>query len=231
MLRIGLGICLLILTPLAAQMSERQKISDLESLASIYAKNYGPYDWKKAAFDFDLFDLRPWVERVKATSDDYEYFDVLMEYVASLRDGHTTMLVPSSFSANLGFTVDIYDGRVLIDSITRSALPQVQFPFVPGDELVSVDNVPAEDVDLPSAQILPGGQRAQLAKKRRRGDCHAKSIPDSLALQTGRHRGSGCAPRKRGVGHLLHQVAEVRQPGRFRRSNTGPDSRPGRSGG
>lgn len=142
----GVAVYALILAPpAAAQLTEKQKIADLESLAAIYAKNYAPYDWKKAAFDFDLFDLRPWVERVKATRDDYEYFDVLMEYVASFRDGHTTMIVPSSFSANLGFTVDIYDGKVLIDSINRSALPQDEYPFAVGDELVSLDNITAEE--------------------------------------------------------------------------------------
>lgn len=139
-------VCVLLLAPMAqAQMTEKQKIADLEGLASIYAKNYAPYDWKKAAYDFDLFDLRPWVERVKETRDDYEFFDVLMEYVASLRDGHTTMLVPSSFSATLGLTVDVYDGKVLIDSINRFYLPQERFPFVIGDELVSVDSVGVEE--------------------------------------------------------------------------------------
>jgi hypothetical protein len=157
MTRIGVAF-LLLLAPLAqAQLTEKQKVADLESLAAIYAKNYGPYDWKKAAFEFDLFDLRPWVERVKATKDDYEYFDVLMEYVASLRDGHTTMLVPSSFSANLGFTVDIYDGKVLIDSINRVYLPQDRFPCGIGDEVVSVDNVPVEDWIARLRRYYPAG--------------------------------------------------------------------------
>jgi hypothetical protein len=40
--------------------------------------------------------------------------------------------------------VDIYDGKVLIDSINLLALPIVQFPFVVGDELVSVDGTPVQ---------------------------------------------------------------------------------------
>lgn len=155
---IGAAVCLLALAPLAAaQLTQKQRIADLESLAAIYAKNYAPYDWKKAAFDFDCFDLRPWVERVKAAGDDYDYFDVLMEYVASLRDGHTTMLVPASHSASLGFTVDIYDGLVLIDSINRGFLPQERYAFVVGDELVSVDNVPVEEWIRRLRKYYPAG--------------------------------------------------------------------------
>lgn len=45
---IGAAVCLLALAPLAAaQLTQKQRIADLESLAAIYAKNYAPYDWKK----------------------------------------------------------------------------------------------------------------------------------------------------------------------------------------
>jgi hypothetical protein len=138
-------------------MTERQKISELETLAGFYAKNYAPAEWKKSAFEFDAFDLRPWVERVKATKDDYEYFDVLLEYVASLRDGHTTMLIPSSFSANLGLTVDLYEGKVLIDSINRAVLPQARYPFAVGDELLTVDWVDVGDWIARLRKYYPSG--------------------------------------------------------------------------
>ncbi|HJZ99681.1 MAG TPA: S41 family peptidase, partial [Candidatus Solibacter sp.] len=39
----------------------------------------------------------------------------------------------------LGFTGDIYDGLVLIDSLNRTQLPATAYPFTIGDELVSVD--------------------------------------------------------------------------------------------
>src|SRR5262245_5177400 len=51
----------------------------------------------------------------------------------------------SSFRANLGMTVDIFDGKVLIDSINRAQLPLATYPFQIGDEVVSVDGVSAED--------------------------------------------------------------------------------------
>jgi hypothetical protein len=43
-------------------------------------------------------------------------------------------------------TLDIYDGRVLIDSINRTFLPEAQFPFGVGDEIVSFDGRPVQEV-------------------------------------------------------------------------------------
>src|SRR5207302_1128716 len=79
------------------------------------------------------------------------------EYVAKLQDTHTGFQMNSSFAARLGgtplpggitllgLTVDIYDGKVLIDSISRTGLPSSIYPFQIGDELVSVDGVSVED--------------------------------------------------------------------------------------
>src|SRR5262249_2703790 len=50
------------------------------------------------------------------------------------------------FIAQLGFETDIYDGKLLIDSIDRTLLPQRNFPFVIGDELVSLDGKDAEQL-------------------------------------------------------------------------------------
>lgn len=155
---LAVAVCLLALTdPASGQMTERQKISELETLAGFYAKNYAPAEWKKAAFEFDVLDLRPWVERVKGTADDHEYFDVLAEYVASLRDGHTNLLIPASFSASLGLTVDLYEGKVLIDSITRSVLPQARYPFEVGDEVLTVDWVDVAEWIARLRKYYPAG--------------------------------------------------------------------------
>jgi hypothetical protein len=43
-------------------------------------------------------------------------------------------------------TLDIYDGKVLIDSINRTLLPAAEFPFGVGDEIVSFDGRPVLEV-------------------------------------------------------------------------------------
>lgn len=126
----------------AQNLTPAQKASDLRQLAALYAKQYGPYEWKRDVIGFDLFDLQPWLDRAERMTDDMEFLDLLVEYVASLNDAHDVLTFPFTFTASLGFSADIYDGHVLIDSISRSTLPQDAYPFAVGDELVSVDGVP-----------------------------------------------------------------------------------------
>ena len=112
-------------------LTRAQRNSDLTELASQYAKNYAPYEWKRDVQGFDLLRLTPWLQRVHH-SDDLDFQEALIEYVASLNDAHDTIAFPTTFSASLPLTLDIYDGKVLIDSINRTRLPQAQFPFVIG---------------------------------------------------------------------------------------------------
>jgi hypothetical protein len=122
-----------------------QRIADLNQLASQYAKNYGPYEWKRDVQGFDLLRLTPWLHRIQH-ADDLDFQEALIEYVASLNDAHDSIAFPTTFSASLPMSVDIYDGKVLIDSINRVRLPVAQFPFVIGDELVSLDGRPVQEL-------------------------------------------------------------------------------------
>lgn len=84
---------------------------------------------------------------MRNAKDDLEYLEIASEYVAQLDDLHSSFRIPSNFFADAGVSVDIYDGKVLIEAINRAVLPAARFPFVVGDELVSVDGV-AVDVLL-----------------------------------------------------------------------------------
>jgi len=130
---------------LPAQLLPDQRVVDFQNLAALYAKRYAPYNWKVRAIGFDLLDIKPWLDRVRAAKDDLEFFEIQAEYVASFQDTHSYSYMRSTFNANLGITVDIYDGKVLIESINRARLSQASFPFAVGDELVSVDGKSVED--------------------------------------------------------------------------------------
>src|SRR5262249_5308115 len=123
-----------------------QKLLDFQQLAGLYDKQYGLYEWKRDAIRFDLLKTGPWLDRVRHAATDLDFYEICVEYVASLQDAHASFTFPSSFSASLGFSVDIYDNAVLIDAISRSRLPSSRYPFQIGDELVSVDGVAAEDL-------------------------------------------------------------------------------------
>ncbi len=51
-----------------AQMTVDQKVADFQQLAAVYAKNYGPYEWKISSQGFDLLNLKPWLDRVRQSS-------------------------------------------------------------------------------------------------------------------------------------------------------------------
>lgn len=126
-------------------LTTKQRDTDFAQLASMYAKQYAPYEWKRDVIGFDLYRLTPWLQKVH-NADDLDFQEALIDYVASLNDAHDGISFPSNFSASLGFTVDIYDGKVLIDSVDRVVLPAVQYAFDVGDELVALDGRPVQAV-------------------------------------------------------------------------------------
>src|SRR5262245_56062923 len=122
-----------------AQLTPDQKTTDFLALVASYDRNYAPYQWKIQAFGYDMLKLQPWLAQVNAAHTDLDFYDVCVRYIASLNDFHDQFLLPVEYEAWLPFTVDIYDGKVLIDGIDRSQLDPQTYPFQMGDELVSLD--------------------------------------------------------------------------------------------
>lgn len=153
----------LLALPLCAALTEAQRVQDFQALAAIYAKSYAPANWKLLAFDLNIFSTSAWLQRVRAAKNDLEHVQILMEYAASFQDTHTQVTMQSNFVADLGFYCDLYDDKVLIDLIDRSLLPQSDFPFAEGDELVSIDGRPALTVARELARLSGwGNPRAAL---------------------------------------------------------------------
>jgi hypothetical protein len=136
-----LALALVSTTPVlrCQNLTPAQKDADFRFLASLYSTYYAPADWKKQLFNFDLFNIKPWLDRVAKTTTDLDFYEICVEYVASLNDTHDHYTLTSDFSAALGFTTDVYDGVLLIDTINRTLLPAASYPFAIGDQLVSID--------------------------------------------------------------------------------------------
>ena len=181
-----------------AQLTDSQKVFDFESLASIYSKRYAPLDWKQTLYGFNALDLSPWMDRVHATSNDLDFYELLVEYVSDLQDGHDSYVLPSNFVAQLGMGVDIYDGKVLIEGLSRSALPVSRYPFVVGDEIVSVDGTPVAALLQNFAKYARYGndrstQRAAASRIVTRIQSrmpHATDVGDSATVQVRRASGN-----------------------------------------
>src|SRR5262245_33416166 len=139
-------LLLLAATPVFGQLTMDQKITDFMNVAGVYDKNYGPYEWKRDAMGFDLLDIAPWLDKIRATEDDLDFYEVMVSYVASLNDAHDGYRLPSNFVARLNFGVDIYDGKLLVDTINRTRLPAAEFSFLIGYELASIDGKDAQEI-------------------------------------------------------------------------------------
>jgi hypothetical protein len=149
--------------PAAAQLTKEQRLSDFRHLADLYARRYAGVEWKKSAIHFDLLDIAPWLDRVAASKSDLEFYDVMIRYVASLQDAHDEYALPSDFVASLGFTADVYEDRLLIDSIDTAAVPR-GFPLQAGDEIVSVDGKPAAELVRLFSTYVSGGNPRTTAR-------------------------------------------------------------------
>ncbi len=147
---------LLFVNALLGQLTTEQKTSDFMNVVGVYNKNYGPYEWKRDALGFDLLEIGPWLDKIAATKNDLDFYEVMVSYVASLNDAHDVYTLPSSFTARLNFGVDIYEGKLLVDTITRTRLPAAEFPFLNGYELVSIDGQDAQ-------KLLDGLLKYQIA--------------------------------------------------------------------
>ena len=55
------------------QLTPGQKLEDFQNLASLYAKQYAPFQWKVQAFDYNLFKISPWVAMVQASTSDIDF--------------------------------------------------------------------------------------------------------------------------------------------------------------
>ena len=184
--------------PAFSQLTIDQKIFDFQALAGLYAKHYAPHDWKLMLYGFDSTSISPWLDRVNATTNDLDFYELMVEYVSDLHDGHDAYHLPSTFSARLGFTVDIYDGKVLIDSINSTLLPVAKYPFAIGDQLISVDGVAANDLlDAFSKYARYGNDRStrraaasRIVTRPQQLMPHAVDLGDSAVVVIGRANGN-----------------------------------------
>ena len=181
----------------AQSLTPDQRDSDFRYLASLYTTYYSGYDWKKQLFNVDARNLTPWLDRVKDATNDLDFYELCVEYVASLNDTHDAFSLPSDFLATLNFATDIYDGVLLIDSLNRTRLPVATYPFVFGDELVSVDGVPVEKLVQDFTKYAPQGnpqaskriaaQRITIRPQSRMP--HAPDVGDSASVVIRRQSG------------------------------------------
>jgi hypothetical protein len=201
MKKFQLAVLLLCTAPLGfAQLTADQKVIDFMELAGLYAKNYAPYEWKRDVIHFDLYNLKPWLDQINLSKTDLEFYDICVNYVASLQDSHDEFTLPSDFFAYLHLDIDIYDGKTLIDGIDRFYLSSSKYPFQVGDELVSVDGKATQDLVQAYIPFAANGSGNPSSRKRLAADAitfreqfffpRAHEIGDSATIVVRRQNGN-----------------------------------------
>lgn len=132
-------------TPYRPDLSPAEKVAGLSRL------------WAEVKYNFANFDLVPDVDwdalyletlpRVQATTSTLEYYRVLMELAARLRDGHTNVYPPRELRdavyALPALRTRLVEDRVLVVEVLD---PELEADgLTPGLEIVAIDGAPVHD--------------------------------------------------------------------------------------
>lgn len=127
----------------APLLTPSQQLEDLHQLVTFIRDDYGPLRQKQERLGLDLDALVKEYEgkiQQEMPADAFAY--LLRQFVGRFHDSHFIAPVPSSEGAKLGFTADIVEGKILLDTIDRKLLPESRFPFQRGDEIISFGGRP-----------------------------------------------------------------------------------------
>ncbi|MFH1654291.1 MAG: S41 family peptidase [Pseudomonadota bacterium] len=145
-----------------------QRVADAGALIAIFDHQYAPKEWKQAFFkqDFKLQADKLIDEVSVEKMDDEDFFAAMAEFVNSFKDGHTRLMIPSTYQVSLGFAVDRFGDEVLIVDIDDRILDKEKFPFKIGDRLVAIDGVDVSKLQEELSKYVNSGsdlQRRRLA--------------------------------------------------------------------
>jgi hypothetical protein len=164
---------------------------------------------------------------VNESSDDLSFYDICVRYIASLHDFHDEFILPSEYEAVLPITVDIYDGRVLIDGIDRTVLDPQTFPFAVGDELISVDGTSAPDWITALGPYAVNGQGNPVSRNRLAAavilDRYQGWYTYANKVKPGRYGDCGDQEPEQQGRNLHHGVGNHRRSAQSRRPGAEPE--------
>jgi C-terminal processing protease CtpA/Prc len=139
-------------------------LSALSASAQDLPNNLGPADkvyglskfWEEVNYNFvylDKIDRKAWdstykamITQVQQTTNDYDYYRLLLRFCALLKDGHTKVSSPGSVSGllygkmfgNYWFALDKIEGKAIITRNLKSE--NAELPI--GTELIAVNGIP-----------------------------------------------------------------------------------------
>ncbi|MCX5796220.1 MAG: protease-like activity factor CPAF [Elusimicrobia bacterium] len=166
----------------ASSLKQQKMLHTLYQVAAVFAEQYAPIEWKKEQFKLDLkreYDKAKAAILANPDISTREFQDLLASLVASMRDYHVSISFDSTERARLPFLVTGAEGKYFLAYIDREQLPEANFPFQLGDEVVTFDGKPTGEAVQQLAARLGGntaGTDLRLAelfltnRRRSRGD-------------------------------------------------------------
>ena len=132
-------------SPYKENISEDEKIAGLTRF------------WAEAKFNFAWFERVPdldwdakyveFLPKIRASQSTLEYYRLLMQFAALLKDAHTGVWAPGEVQRQLSawppITLNLVDGRVLVATVLDDALSAAHVRR--GVELVAVDGLPVRE--------------------------------------------------------------------------------------
>ncbi|MFH1654565.1 MAG: protease-like activity factor CPAF [Pseudomonadota bacterium] len=146
-----------------ARFTQDERVSDATTLISKFEHSYAPLEWKKTYLNIDFEALkRQLLDKAKSDISDAEFYKAILHFMAGLEDAHIRASAPVSKSAVLPFSVDQYEGEIVVTEISSDPKEKTPLPFAIGDRLISIDGATAETVrDNMAVLGTVGNERSQ----------------------------------------------------------------------
>lgn len=169
----------------ARDLTVQQKLSDLNELVGHIESGYGPLHYKQQKMGLDVEKLKSkYMALAMNTKTNAEFYYLMIRFVAEFNDSHFRASLPTTLETYLGFTTDLVQGKVVIDEVDRTVLPQEKFPFNKGDEIVSMGGKKMAEV---LKELVPYmGQGYELSAKRKAAMMVAKRKANKVPPQFGK---------------------------------------------
>src|SRR5262249_24293614 len=129
--------------------------NEFHTLADRYRARYGAAIIKKRDFgwDIDAIEAKAKKDIAKITADPSRTQDAILaafqlmahQFINAMKDYHVSMALNRTGAARIPFRIRPIEGSYVISSIDREKLPESDFPFQPGDEILEVDGKPVKD--------------------------------------------------------------------------------------
>ena len=130
------------------QLTQEEKLKDFEYMYTILEENYPYFEVNKRKNGIDWMSKKSeYISRIRATSDDEQFFNVLQEILSELNNGHTDMLGKSFYTYCRNVYEDSGDSRAAwLDVLTDpKAVQRYETMTTSGEELGLSLNNPAKD--------------------------------------------------------------------------------------